>query len=134
MTTLIDDRALSELLRSERSIDGPVYTTGLWYVRLCQAILGNNGPTKGQLSGPIASLPEPAQRAAIRSLLALPESIGLVSLRDLAPTIAELRTRHQLNLLSIEALAAAKVLNARVLLTTPSPRLEAALTAEGLNL
>ena len=48
--------------------------------------------------------------------------------------IAELRSQHQLNLLSIEALAAAKTLNANVLLTTPSPKLEQALKAESIPL
>ena len=133
MTTLIDDRALSELLQSKRTIDGPVYITGLWYVRLCQAVLTANRPNTGSLSGPIAALPAQAQQAAISSLIHLPDSIGMLSLRDLGPTIAELRDRHQLNLLSIEALAAAKILDATVLLTTPSPRLEAALHAEGLT-
>jgi hypothetical protein len=134
MTTLVDDRALSELLRGERTVDGAVHTTGLWYVRLCQAVLASNRFGTGQLSGPIASLPPSAQRAAIRALISLPEPIGLASLRELGPTIAELRQRHShLNLLSIEALAAARQLDATVLLTTSSPRLQEALELEGLD-
>jgi len=132
-TTIVDDRALSEILQGVRSVEGEIYTTGLWYVRLCQAVLAANRPPNGQLSGPIASLPEPAQRAAIEALVVLPETVGLLSLRDLAPTIAELRNRHQLNLISIEAVAAARVLKAQVLLTTESPRLEQALDAEGIS-
>ena len=61
----------------------------------------------------------------------LPDEIGLISLRELAPVIAQLRSRHQLNILSIEAVAAAVYLGATVGLSTRSPRLEAALTAEG---
>ena len=133
MITLVDDRALSELLRGERTIEGDVYTTGLWYTRLCQAVLTAN-PVGGQLSGPIAALPEPARIAAIRALMSLPDNIGLLSLRTLGPVIAQLRRKHQLNLLSIEALAAAKHLNAQVVLTTHSPRLEEALEAEGMRL
>lgn len=133
MITLVDDRALSEMLRDERAVEGEIYTTGLWYVRLCQAVLAAN-PRGGQLSGPIAALPPAAQVAAINALVALPENIGLVSLRTLGPVIAEMRSRHQLNLLSVEALAAARTLDADVLLTTPSPRLEQALQAEGLRL
>ena len=133
-TTLLDDRALSEVLQGKRTVKGDVFTTGLWYVRLCQAVIGGNRLTTGSLSAPIAALPEPAQRAAVEALIALPQSIGMLSLRDLAPTIARLRDRHQLNLLSIEALAAAQALNAQVLLTTKSPRLEYALGIEGLAL
>lgn len=132
MITLVDDRTLSRLLRGVISIDGDIYTTGLWYVRLCQAVLSSTRPPAGKLSKPIADLPSPERDAAIRALVRLPEDIGLLSLRHLGPTIAELRNRHQLNLLAIEALAAAKVLGATVHLTTDSPRLEAALYEEGL--
>lgn len=37
----------------------------------------------------------------------MPENIGLLSLRALAPAMAELVERHRLNLLSPEAIAAA---------------------------
>lgn len=130
--TLVDDRTLSEILRGVRRIDGAVYTTGFWYVRLCQAVLSSNRPPTGQLSKPIASLPPSARAAAIRALLQLPDNIGMLSLRQLGPTIAELRELHRLNLLGIEALAAAKTTNATVLLSAASPQLEAALRSEGI--
>ena len=50
----------------------------------------------------------------MRAVLELPEEIGLLSLRDLGPTIAQLRNDHQLNILGMEALAAASRLNAKV--------------------
>ena len=134
MTTLVDDRALSEILRGERRIDGSVFTTGLWYLRLCQAVLTTNSPVQGSLSRPIAVLPPSVQQAAIAALVSLPEDIGLLSLRELGPTMAELRRKYRLNLLSSEVLAAAKHLNASVLLTTRSPHLEDALAAENLEL
>lgn len=130
---LIDDQALSRVFRGDLVIDEPIYTTGLWYLRLCQAVVAANRPSTGRLSGPIAALPAPARKAAIAAVLALPNHVGLLSLRDLGPAIAGLRETHRLNLLSIEALAAAKELNASVLLTTASPRLEAALKHEGLT-
>lgn len=134
MTTLVDDRALSEILRGERRIDGSVFTTGLWYLRLCQAVLTTNSPVQGSLSRPIAVLPPSVQQAAFAALMSLPEDIGLLSLRELGPTMAELRRKYRLNLLSSEVLAAAKHLNASVLLTTRSPHLEDALAAENLEL
>jgi hypothetical protein len=86
----------------------------------------------GKLSGPFLDLPEPPRSRAINALLALPEEIGLVSLRDLGPSIGRLRSRHQLNILGLEAVAAALHLDAHVYLSVNSPKLEAALEAEEL--
>ena len=132
MTQLVDDRVLSALLQggAPPQPEQPVYTTGCWYVRLCQAALSS--PVSGTLSSSFAELPPNLVPRALHSLLELPEEIGLVSLRSLAPLIGRLRSRHrQLNLLSIEALAAALHLNAQVYLLTPSPPLQDALAAEG---
>ncbi len=134
MIQLVDDQRLSAILRGHPTPnpDAAIFTTGYWYVRLCQAVLTATAQP-GKLSGPFLDLPEPARSRAIDSLLALPEAIGLVSLRDLGPTIGRLRSRHQLNILGMEALAAAVHLDARVLLSVNSPKLEAALAAEGLT-
>jgi hypothetical protein len=133
---LIDDQLLSAVLRGPRPralVRSELYTTGYWYVRLCQAVLGAT-VRRGALSGPFADLPPSMRERATAALLQLPESIGLRSLRDLGPSIGVLRQRHQLNVLGMEALAAALVLNARVHLSAPSPKLEEALRAEGLEL
>lgn len=132
MTQLVDDRVLAGLLQGEAPPEPgqPVYTTGCWYVRLCQAALSST--VRGTLSGSFAELPPKLVPRALHSLLELPEEIGLVSLRTLAPLIGQLRSRHrQLNLLSIEALAAAVHLNTQVYLLTPSPPLQHALAIEG---
>jgi hypothetical protein len=63
-------------------------------------------------------------------LLELPDRIGLVSLRELAPVIGQLRNRHDLNILGMEVLAAAVHLEAEVYLSAPSPRLQEALVRE----
>ena len=133
MIHLVDDQRLSAILRGSPppNPDVEVFTTGYWYVRLCQAVLSAAQP--GTLSGPFLDLPEPIRSRAVDALLALPDSIGLVSLRDLAPTIGRLRSRHQLNILAIEALAAAIHLDAHVHLSVTSPKLEAALEDEGLT-
>lgn len=134
MIQLVDDQLLSAVLRgaSPPGPDAEVFTTGHWYVRLCQAVLGAVDRT-GVLSGPFATLPNAERERATRSLLELPDSIGLLSLRVLAPTIGRLRQRHELNILGMEALAAAAHLQADVYLSAASPRLEAALTAESLR-
>ncbi len=132
---LIDDQLLGQVLRGRkpRSLAGKdLYTTGHWYLRLCQAALRADGRT-GVLSGPFAALTPRLRAQAMGSLLELPPEIGVLSLRELGPTIADLRGRHQLNVLAIEALASASRLDARVFISAPSPLLERALIAEGLT-
>lgn len=131
MTQLVDDRVLAAVLRGDSppKAQEPVYTTGYWYVRLCRAVLTSSG-SSGVLSTSFASLPRAMRDQAMQALLELPDEIGLESLRTLAPLMGQLSRRHQLNVLGIEALAAAVFLEADVYLSAPSPRLEEALTAE----
>ncbi len=132
MTQLVDDQLLGSILRGDPSPtgDASVFTTGYWYVRLCQAVL-RAGERTGALSAPFAALPGDARARAVRAVLQLPEAIGILSLRELAPLIGQLRRRHELNILGMEVLAAALRLPATVLLSAPSPRLEEALRREG---
>ena len=132
---LIDDQVLGAVLRGKAprylsSVD--VFTTGCWYVRLCQAVLGAT-ERPGTLSRPFSELPLGLRERAVRALIELAEEIGLVSFRELAPSIGELRRVHPLNILGIEALAAAKHLSADVHLSAASPQLEQALRTEGLR-
>jgi hypothetical protein len=134
VTQLVDDQLLSAILRGESppAADPEAFTTGYWYTRLCQAVLGAS-ERAGVLSGPFAALPEPLRARAMRSVLELPESIGLLSLRTLAPAIGSLRQRYALNVLGMEALAAACELGADVYLSASSPGLEEALRSEGIR-
>jgi hypothetical protein len=129
---LVDDQLLGAVLRGEPPPEpsGTVFTTGYWYVRLCQAVLGA-ADRPGVLSGPFTALPPGDRERALQAVLELPAAIGLVSLRELGPAIGSLRRRHQLNILSMEALAAARHLDATVYLSAPSPRLQHALSEEG---
>lgn len=133
MIWILDDRHLSSLLRGNGRPE-PVedqdrtVTTGYWYVRLCQAVLGAS-PRPGALSSPFVNLPANLHDRAVLALLRLPPSIELVSLRELAPVIGRLRARHSLNILGMEALAASVHLAGGVVLSSASPRLEAALAA-----
>lgn len=130
---LIDDQALGAVLRSQTPHAlrrRQLATTGFWYVRLCQAALRSSGHA-GVLSGPFEGMAQEQRDRAVDLLLELPNEIELLSLRQLAPDIGRLRANHQLNILSIEALAAATALDAEVFLSAPSPALEASLTTEG---
>lgn len=108
LSVLLDDEP-SDLRRPETRL----FTTGLWYHRACRA-LGTSG-----VVGPLSRLlgaPGDATlgAAAIRAVIALPEAVGLVSLRDLGwPMARLLDAGHRLNLLSLEALAAAEHLATR---------------------
>ncbi len=132
---LIDDQLLGKVLCGQTPkllASKSLYTTGYWYVRLCQAVLGAQDRL-GTLSGPFAELPEGLRRSAISAVLELPPEIGLASLRELGPVIARLRGDHQLNILNIEVLAAATHLNAEVFLGAASPMLESALKQRKLK-
>ena len=132
MTQLVDDQLLGAVLRGSPPPlpDDPLFTTGYFYVRLCQAVLSSN-TAAGVLSSPFTSLSEELRDRATSALLELPEEIGLVSLRELAPVIGWLRARHDLNILGMEVLAAAVYLEADVYLSASSPRLVDALRREG---
>ncbi len=135
MNWLIDDQHLGQVLRGGRpprpvTARDTLYTSGYWYLRLCQAIFGVVDRA-GVLSEPFDRLPNDERDRALAAILELPEGIGLVSLRDLAPKIGLLRRDHALNVLGIEALAASIHIDAGVLLSSRAPRLETALKAEG---
>jgi hypothetical protein len=132
---LVDDQILGAVLRGStprtlRRVD--LATTGCWYVRLCQAVLGTT-ERPGVLSGPFAELPAGLRERAVAAVLELPEDITLISLRELATDMGRLRRRHALNILATEALAAAIHLEAEVVFSTPSPRLQSALERERCN-
>lgn len=115
---LVDDHVLLRMLLGEeprelRPRGGIVATTGLWYHRLCraladQAVVGSMSRQLGDVSPEIAA-------SVIATVIELPASIELVSLRTLGWPMGELiRDGARLNLLSLEALAAARYLDAEI--------------------
>ena len=135
MTLLVDDQTVSGLIREE--IEWPqerVFTTGHWYLRLCQAVVRGAG---GSLSRPVLSLPAPQREIALRAVLELPERIEILSWREVAPMMAGQLDGpgRGLNLLSREALAVATLLEAKVIMAVGNENhlLRAALEQVGLN-
>lgn len=118
---LLDDRLLiEELLAGLRWARRrpAIYTTSYWYYRACRAAVAGAG---GHLSGPFEQLPPMQQEQAILSLLELRDEIGLPDPRATVPTMARLAGRHpRLNLLNLEAVAAASVLSSEVWLSAPA--------------
>ena len=134
--TLIDDRLLiASLLGSDVRFPkgSAVHTTAYWYFRACRAAVAGGA---GQLSGPFVALPAAQQALAIQGLLTLPDDIGLPDSRSLVPEMAVVARRHpRLNLLNIEAAAAARLLTATVVLSPQASGgvLPDALDAEGIQ-
>lgn len=120
-TVLLDDRLLIEDLLVGPQVRGArprLHTTQYWHYRACRAAVVGAG---GQLSGPFIALPATLQEQAILRLLALPDEIGLPDPRPLVPEMAQVALRHpQLNLMNVEAVAAARVLEATVWLSPPA--------------
>jgi hypothetical protein len=133
---LLDDRLLVEelLVGLDRGRRRPsLFTTSYWYYRACRAAVIGAG---GHLSGPFERLGAEEQERAILSLLELREDIGLPDARVTVPVMADLARRHpQLNLLNLEAAAAALVLGAEVWLSEEASKgvLPAVLDAEGTS-
>ena len=119
-TIILDDRLLIEELLVGLDEEGERHTTTYWYYRACRAAVNGAG---GHLSGPFVGLDAPHQATAIRSLLSLPETIGLPDPRSTVPVLAELSERHpRLNLMNLEAAATGLLLDATILLSIDATR------------
>ena len=131
---ILDDRLLVEtLLGGGTTRSAPaLHTTSYWYHRACRAAVAGAG---GHLSDPFAQVSDEHQARATMSLLQLTDDIGLPDPRSTVPLMADLARAHpRLNLLNLEAAAAAITLEATVWLSPEAARgiLPAVLDAEHL--
>jgi hypothetical protein len=133
---LLDDRLLIEELLVGLDLGWrrpEIYTTAYWYYRACRAAVVGAG---GRLSGPFGQLPSQQQERAILSLLDLRDDIGLPDPRPCVPAMAQIASRHpKLNVLNLEAVAAASVLGTDVMLSAQGAAgvLPGVLEAEGIT-
>ncbi len=117
---LVDDHLLIAVLLGRepaalRLSDSRIATTGLWYHRLCRAVIDST--VVGSMSRRLSGLAPAAASAAIASVVRLPPDIEMVSLRTLGWPMAELLSGgFRLNLLSLEAIAAARAIDAEICL------------------
>ena len=116
MNVVLDDRLLiEELLVGSRRPGVQLHTTAYWYYRACRAAVLGAG---GHLSGPFRELEPQDQERAISAMLQSPNDIGLPDTRQLVPLMVEIAGRHpKLNLLNLEAVAAARALAATIWLS-----------------
>jgi hypothetical protein len=135
-TVVVDDHLLRDVLTANRPADlggiaTSLATTGLWLFRLSSAWADPG--VVGKLSAPVAALPPDQQDRFRAHLVALPDEIEVLSLRQLAWHMAGVQHRHRqngrpLSAAMAEALAAAQVLNAAIAVSSRDvgPNLKAA--------
>jgi hypothetical protein len=117
---VVDDHILLRILLDDEPLDlrpggGRIFTTGLWYHRLCRAI--SDPSVIGTFSRALGRAQPAVAFATVEALTRLPESIELVSLQELAWPMARLVQQGvRLNLMSLEALAAAEYLHGELCL------------------
>ena len=113
MPVIVDDHILrfclagrepGEVARVRRR--GRLYTSGLWYHRLCRGLTATR--LGGVHSSRLASLPPEEAARLLATCEHLPAGVRVVSLRDLAWSMAVLLRDHRLNLLQLEAVAVAR--------------------------
>lgn len=134
---VIDDHLLLSVLLDDEPTElrprgARVFTTGLWYHRLCRSLTDH--AVRGVLSRALGAADDAVAAGAIEALTGLPDAVGLVSLRDLAWPMARLVDQGvRLNLMSLEALAAAQHLGAEICLSAgdQNPLLVAAAGTRG---
>jgi hypothetical protein len=118
---LLDDHLLLHVLLAADDatplVEGRLATTGLWYHRLGRALIAS--PVVGAMSRHLGDIDEDIAARAIAAVTSLPDEIDLLSLRTLAGPMARLVAEgSRLNLLSLEAIAAAEHLGARICLAS----------------
>ena len=117
---LVDDHLLLRLLLGDepstlRPDSAAIATTGLWYHRLCRALADEK--VIGSISRQLGAVDDTVASAVLGTVIDLPDTIELISLRTLGWPMGELvHAGARLNLLSLEALAAARQLSADVCL------------------
>jgi len=116
----VDDHLLLRVLLHDeppslRPAGAAIATTGLWYHRLCRALATD--AVRGSMSRQLGAVDDAVAADVLAAVIELPDTVELVSLRTLGWPMGELvQGGARLNLLSLEALAAAKHLSAEVCL------------------
>ena len=132
---LVDDHLIAHRLaaggfsagRPDRPI--AVATTCSWWWRLSAALARDRGGSIGRHF----SMVGPEARSALEQTIArLPERITTLDLRDLIPAMAVLSAEYDLNLLAAEAVVAAEVLGAEIVVRQDTPKIRETAAARGI--
>jgi hypothetical protein len=116
---LLDDHLLRDWLAGpdpalkKAVVRCDIATTNLWYARLCKSASGYGG---GALLG---SWSQPERDSVIAGLIALPDQVIVIAMRELAWRMGQLVHDHGgLSTLGSEAVSAAEHLGARLLVSS----------------
>ncbi len=142
-TVVIDDHLLRDVLTGDRSRDPggiatSLATTGLWLFRLSRAWAAPDVAEK--LTAPVAALRPERRHIFLAQLLALPDGIEVLHLRQLAWPMALLQSRHRneghpLSAAMTEAFAAAHALAGSIAVSSRDvgPNLRAAAERDAVD-
>jgi hypothetical protein len=137
-TILLDDHLLLRVLLDDepsslRPDGAALATTGLWYHRLCRALADD--AVTGSMSSRLGAVDDEVASAVLGAVVDLPVDIELISLRTLGwPMARLLHTAARLNLLSLEALAAAQHSSADICLAEGDENAPLRAAAHGLGI
>jgi len=117
---LVDDHVLLRVLLDDepptlRPASATIATTGLWYHRLCRALADK--AVVRSMSKRLGAVDDAVASDVLGAVIDLPDTVELVSLRTLAWPMGQLiHAGVRLNLMSFEALVAARHLSAEICL------------------
>lgn len=117
---LVDDHLLLRILLEDEPANllrrgASVATTGLWYHRLCRALADQ--AVMGSMSRRLGDVDADTAAGVVAAVAELPDTIELLSLRKLGwPMGTLVGSGERLNLLSLEAITAARHLDAEICL------------------
>ncbi|MGH9095352.1 MAG: hypothetical protein ACRDXE_09355 [Acidimicrobiales bacterium] len=134
---LVDDHVVAARLASggvgavagRELVPGEVATTCSWWWRLSSALAGEHS---GALSSYFAALGPGARLAVSRVVGSLPSRLVILDIRDLIPAMAVLSGEHMLNQLAAEAVVAAEVLQADLVVGRDTPKIRETAGRRGL--
>jgi hypothetical protein len=106
-----------------------VATTCSWWWRLSAALTRSRG---GALTRHFTRVGPAGLWALQRTVARLPHTIRILDLRELIPAMAVLSAEHDLNLLAAEALVAAEVLGAELVVGQDTPKIRETAVARGI--
>lgn len=133
---LVDDHVIAHRLATGDPLPAPgssqprMATTCSWWWRLSAALGGTRG---GAITRHFALLQPSARLALQRTIARLPDRVLILDLRDLIPPMALLAAEHNLNLLAAEAIVAAEVLGAEVVVRQDTPRIRDIAAVRGIS-
>ena len=132
---LVDDHLIARRLASggfgSTLPESPmrVATTCSWWWRLSAALAGTRG---GAITRHFAAVAPGALSALEQTIARLPDRLLILDLRDLIPAMAVLAAEYDLNLLAAEAVVAAEVLGADLVVRQDTPKIRETATARGI--